>query len=84
VSDQLQATAALPPMKEPRVPIVLEAVWVPQLVWTLWSREKSLAPAGSQTPARSYRGAFRKPRVEEKMVGMWEVLGERRRAKGMM
>jgi hypothetical protein len=27
------------------------AGWAPEQVWTLWSREKSLVPAGNQTPA---------------------------------
>jgi hypothetical protein len=40
---------ALPP-----VPIVQEAGWAPEPVWTQTIQEKSLAPAGNQTPmARS-------------------------------
>jgi hypothetical protein len=33
------------------VPIVWEAEWAPELVWTLWNREKSLASTGTRTPA---------------------------------
>jgi hypothetical protein len=44
VSGQLYASAALPPEKEPLVPIGEEAVQVPEMVWMQWSREKSLAP----------------------------------------
>jgi hypothetical protein len=48
VSGQLQAPAALPPGKEPPVPIAGRA---PEQVWALWSTEKSLAPSGNRTPA---------------------------------
>jgi hypothetical protein len=51
VSGQLHAPAASPPGKEPPVPIVYEAGWAPEPVWTLRSGEKSLAPAGNQIPA---------------------------------
>jgi hypothetical protein len=51
VSGQLYAPAALPPGEEPPVPIGYEAGWAPEPVWTLWSREKSIAPAGDWTPA---------------------------------
>lgn len=37
--DELQASAALPPKKEPR--------WVRELVRTLWSRDEVLVPAGN-------------------------------------
>jgi hypothetical protein len=43
VSHQLHAPAALPPRKQTRVPILQEAVWAPEPVWTLWSRDKSLS-----------------------------------------
>jgi hypothetical protein len=45
VSGQLQT-----PWKEPLVSTVQEAEWGPESVWTLWSKEKSLAPVGNQTP----------------------------------
>jgi hypothetical protein len=43
VSGQFHARAALPP-----VPIGQDAGWAPEPVWTLWRREKSLAPAGNR------------------------------------
>jgi hypothetical protein len=43
VSGQIHAPAALSPGKEPPVPVGYEAGWAQDLVWTLWSREKSLA-----------------------------------------
>jgi hypothetical protein len=48
VSGQLHAPTALPLGKEPPVLIVYAAVWAPE---PIWSREKSLAPAGNLTPA---------------------------------
>jgi hypothetical protein len=42
---------ALPPGKELPNTVGQEAGWVPDQVWTLWSKEKSLGPAGKQTPA---------------------------------
>jgi len=47
-SDQLLAPAALPSGKN-RVPIAFEAGRAPETVWTLWRREKALAPAGIRT-----------------------------------
>jgi hypothetical protein len=45
---------ALPPGKGPPVPIVQEAGWAPQPVWTQRLEEKSLAFAGDRNPiARS-------------------------------
>jgi hypothetical protein len=46
VSGQLYALAALPPVKEPLVPIG----WAPAPVWTQWWREKFQSPAGTRTP----------------------------------
>jgi hypothetical protein len=43
-----------PPGKGPPVPIVHEAGWAPEPVWTQRLEEKSFAPAGDRTPiARS-------------------------------
>jgi hypothetical protein len=51
VSGQHHAPAALlPPGKGPPVPIVQEAGWAPELVWTQRLEEKSSAPAGDRTP----------------------------------
>jgi hypothetical protein len=51
VSRQLHAPATLQPGKEPPVSIEQNAWWAPEPVWTLWSKEKSLAPAGNRIPA---------------------------------
>jgi hypothetical protein len=55
VSGQRHAPAALlPPGKRPPVPIVQEAGWAPEPVWTQRVQEKYFAPAGDGTPiARS-------------------------------
>jgi hypothetical protein len=51
VSGQRHAPAALlPPRKGPPVPIVQEAGWAPEPVWTQRLEEKSFAPAGDRTP----------------------------------
>jgi hypothetical protein len=42
----------LPPGKGPQVPIVQEAGWVPEPVWTQRIEEKSFAPGGDRTPYR--------------------------------
>jgi hypothetical protein len=47
----LHVSAALPSGMGPPVPIILEAGWASEPVWTLWSREKALVYAGNQTPA---------------------------------
>jgi hypothetical protein len=41
---------ALSPGKGPPVPIVQEAGWAPEPVWTQRIEEKSFAPAGDRTP----------------------------------
>jgi hypothetical protein len=41
---------ALPPGKGPPVPIVQEAGWAPETVWTQRIEEKSFAPARDRTP----------------------------------
>jgi hypothetical protein len=45
VSEQLHALVTFPLEKEPLVPIGKEAGWAPEPIWTLQSREISLAPA---------------------------------------
>jgi hypothetical protein len=51
VSGQRHVPAALlPPGKGPPVPIVQEAGWAPEPVWTQRIQEKSYAPAGDRTP----------------------------------
>jgi hypothetical protein len=50
-SGQLHAPTALPPEKEPPIPIGKEAGWTPESVWMLRRREKYLTPAGNRTPA---------------------------------
>jgi hypothetical protein len=51
VSGQRHAPAALlPPGKGPPVPIVQEAGWAPEPVWTQRLEEKSFALAGDRTP----------------------------------
>jgi hypothetical protein len=44
VSGQLHSPAALLPGKQPPIPIVYEAGWDPEPVWTLW-RRKNVTPA---------------------------------------
>jgi hypothetical protein len=51
MSGQLHAPAALPPVKEPQIPIGQETGWDPEPVWMLWSKERTLATAGNRTPA---------------------------------
>jgi hypothetical protein len=55
VSGQRHVPAALlPPGKGPTVPIVQEAGWAPEPVWTQRAKKKSFASAGDRTPiARS-------------------------------
>jgi hypothetical protein len=50
-SGQLHAPGSFTPRKEPQVLIGKEAGWAPEPVWTTWSREKSIAPAGNRTLA---------------------------------
>jgi len=51
VSGQHHALVALyPPGKGPPVPIIQEAGWAPEPVWTKRLEEKCLASAGDQTP----------------------------------
>jgi hypothetical protein len=39
VSGQLHAPAALPPGKEPHLPVEQEAGWAPEPVWATWRSE---------------------------------------------
>jgi hypothetical protein len=51
VSGQRHDPAALlPPGKGPPVPIVQEAGWAPEPVWTQRIEDKSFAPTGDRTP----------------------------------
>jgi hypothetical protein len=50
-SRQLHGTGRFTPGEKAPVPIGFEADWTPEPVWTLWSREKSLAPVSIRTPA---------------------------------
>jgi hypothetical protein len=70
----------LPPGKGPPVPIVQEAGWVPEPVWTQRLQEKSLASAGDRTsiarssvaryyteiPAHPKLGTLQKIRLQER------------------
>jgi hypothetical protein len=52
-SCQLQAPAALPQRTEPSVSIAEETGWTAEPVWTLWTKDKPLALAGTKTrPSR--------------------------------
>jgi hypothetical protein len=46
LSGQLYAPADITP-----VSIYEEVGWAPEVVWTLWKREKSFYAAGNRTPA---------------------------------
>jgi hypothetical protein len=47
---QVHAPATLPPGKQPPVPIVQEAEWAPEPLWTRWGGEKTPALATNRTP----------------------------------
>jgi hypothetical protein len=51
VTGQLHASAALPTGKNPRYLLDKRLSGPPEPVWTLWSTEKSLAPARNRTLA---------------------------------
>jgi hypothetical protein len=70
VSGQLHAPAALPPAKEPRVPIGEEAGWAPEPVWVWWKIVKFPAPAGNRTLDRPVRSLVAIPTVPLRMMIM--------------
>jgi hypothetical protein len=41
MNGQLQVPVAVPPEKEPRLPIGQEAAWASEPAWKTWKREKS-------------------------------------------
>jgi hypothetical protein len=45
---QAHVLAALPPGKVPQVPTEQDAVWVPQLVWMLCTKDIPLVPADNR------------------------------------
>jgi hypothetical protein len=49
-SGQLHVPAALPPGKEPLIPIGYEAGWVPEPFWTRWWWKKSQPLPGYEPP----------------------------------
>jgi hypothetical protein len=51
VSGKLSAPVALPTGEERLVPIVEEAGWAPEPVWTLYSTRKSHVHPGNRNPA---------------------------------
>jgi hypothetical protein len=51
VSSQLHALAALPPEKEPPVPIGQDVGWALEPGRMLWRRGRSLTPAEDRIPA---------------------------------
>jgi hypothetical protein len=55
----LRPGRALPPGKGPPVPIVQEAGWAPEPVWTQRLEEKSFAPAGDRTSIARSRSSFK-------------------------
>jgi hypothetical protein len=49
VSGQFHALAAFPAGKMPSILISSEAGWEPELIWTLYSREKLVPTLGSES-----------------------------------
>jgi len=47
VNEHLHSPDTLTPGKDPLVFAEQEAKWAPELVWMIWSREKSVSPVGS-------------------------------------
>jgi hypothetical protein len=71
---------ALPPGKEPPVPIVQEAGWAPEPVWTQRLEKKSSAPVGDRTPTfhtgpRTWTDCLERPKQRKvyTIFGMWHV-----------
>jgi hypothetical protein len=59
VSVHLHASATLPLKKKLSFSIEQEAGWAPESVWTLWSKQKSLAPAGNRTPSHRWENSVK-------------------------
>jgi hypothetical protein len=70
VSGQHHAPAAL----LPPVPIVQEAGWAPEPVWTQRLEEKSSAPAGNRTPIASGSLTLMKSQLESKCASSFGMM----------
>jgi hypothetical protein len=69
VSCQFHTPAASNHGKEPTVPIGHEVGWVPEPVWALWNREKSLDPTGT----RRVRQKIKQPQAGNFTVNFYET-----------
>jgi hypothetical protein len=67
VSGELHAMAALPPGKEPPIPIGLEARWTIEPLWKLWEREKKLCFCWESNMDRPVRSPSQYRRVSRRV-----------------